>query len=206
VPAISVRIFDTSVVTGSTARGGLPTQPTSCLCCNTRRKRSDHIAPNRRRLGGEARGTHHRSGTCRSVREPPPNGRRARKLRVRTATAPRNAMRVSVAARSKAKQTKTWGDTALMTGRDNRLVQLGGLEPPTSCSTDRRSNQLSYNCILCRPKKGLRTRRKLGATSVFGKAGRTSTSAPQSVSSPAHAGTHTPCRCNVRQRLWQISF
>src|SRR4051794_36480252 len=27
------------------------------------------------------------------------------------------------------------------------LVQLGGLEPPTSCSTDRRSNQLSYNCI-----------------------------------------------------------
>src|ERR1039458_4886341 len=34
------------------------------------------------------------------------------------------------------------------------LVQLGGLEPPTSCSTDRRSNQLSYNCILCRPQKG----------------------------------------------------
>src|SRR6202012_266043 len=30
------------------------------------------------------------------------------------------------------------------------LVQLGGLEPPTSCSTDRRSNQLSYNCILGR--------------------------------------------------------
>ncbi len=27
------------------------------------------------------------------------------------------------------------------------MVQLGGLEPPTSCSTDRRSNQLSYNCI-----------------------------------------------------------
>ena len=51
------------------------------------------------------------------------------------------------------------------------LVQLGGLEPPTSCSTDRRSNQLSYNCILCRPKKGLRTRRKLGATPSFGKAG-----------------------------------
>jgi hypothetical protein len=36
------------------------------------------------------------------------------------------------------------------------LVQLGGLEPPTSCSTDRRSNQLSYNCIFCifgRPQK-----------------------------------------------------
>jgi hypothetical protein len=27
------------------------------------------------------------------------------------------------------------------------MVQLGGLEPPTSCSTDRRSNQLSYSCI-----------------------------------------------------------
>ena len=35
------------------------------------------------------------------------------------------------------------------------LVQLGGLEPPTSCSTDRRSNQLSYNCILMpAPEKG----------------------------------------------------
>ena len=27
------------------------------------------------------------------------------------------------------------------------MVQLGGLEPPTSGSTDRRSNQLSYSCI-----------------------------------------------------------
>jgi hypothetical protein len=35
------------------------------------------------------------------------------------------------------------------------VVQLGGLEPPTSCSTDRRSNQLSYNCILVGPKKGV---------------------------------------------------
>jgi hypothetical protein len=34
------------------------------------------------------------------------------------------------------------------------LVQLGGLEPPTSCSTDRRSNQLSYNCIRRPRKKG----------------------------------------------------
>jgi hypothetical protein len=33
------------------------------------------------------------------------------------------------------------------------VVQLGGLEPPTSCSTDRRSNQLSYNCIRCRSQK-----------------------------------------------------
>jgi hypothetical protein len=51
------------------------------------------------------------------------------------------------------------------------LVQLGGLEPPTSCSTDRRSNQLSYNCILMPPPKGGRTGRKLGATHRFGKAG-----------------------------------
>ena len=59
------------------------------------------------------------------------------------------------------------------------LVQLGGLEPPTSCSTDRRSNQLSYNCILARRAlgclKGLMpeggwTGRKLGATARFGKA------------------------------------
>jgi hypothetical protein len=41
------------------------------------------------------------------------------------------------------------------TGRFVAVVQLGGLEPPTSCSTDRRSNQLSYNCILCRPQKGV---------------------------------------------------
>ncbi len=33
----------------------------------------------------------------------------------------------------------------------NSVVQLGGLEPPTSCSTDRRSNQLSYNCIRVGP-------------------------------------------------------
>src|SRR5258708_31212960 len=45
----------------------------------------------------------------------------------------------------------------LLWQRDNLrpLVQLGGLEPPTSCSTDRRSNQLSYNCILGRPEKGV---------------------------------------------------
>jgi hypothetical protein len=58
------------------------------------------------------------------------------------------------------------------------VVQLGGLEPPTSCSTDRRSNQLSYNCILCAaPKRGRRTGRKLGATHLFGKAGRGTISA-----------------------------
>jgi hypothetical protein len=31
-------------------------------------------------------------------------------------------------------------------GMAQELVQLGGLEPPTSGSTDRRSNQLSYSC------------------------------------------------------------
>src|SRR5947209_2038261 len=41
------------------------------------------------------------------------------------------------------------------------LVQLGGLEPPTSCSTDRRSNQLSYNCILIGPQGGGETGGKL---------------------------------------------
>ncbi len=50
------------------------------------------------------------------------------------------------------------------------VVQLGGLEPPTSCSTDRRSNQLSYNCILREPSKGSRMGGKLGATPRFGKA------------------------------------
>ena len=46
------------------------------------------------------------------------------------------------------------------------------LEPPTSCSTDRRSNQLSYNCIphARAPKGGSRMGRKLGATPRFGKA------------------------------------
>jgi hypothetical protein len=28
------------------------------------------------------------------------------------------------------------------------LVQLGGFEPPTSGSTNQRSNQLSYSCII----------------------------------------------------------
>src|SRR5712671_2167583 len=33
-----------------------------------------------------------------------------------------------------------------MSERTVNVVQLGGLEPPTSGSTDRRSNQLSYSC------------------------------------------------------------
>jgi hypothetical protein len=37
-------------------------------------------------------------------------------------------------------------------GSEIELVQLGGFEPPASCSTDRRSDQLSHNCKpgLCR--------------------------------------------------------
>src|SRR4051812_24928341 len=56
------------------------------------------------------------------------------------------------------------------------LVQLGGLEPPTSCSTDRRSNQLSYNCILGAARKRganrAETRCNAALWQGFGKAGR----------------------------------
>src|ERR1700747_831854 len=43
------------------------------------------------------------------------------------------------------------------------LVQLGGLEPPTSWSTAKRSNQLSYSCTR------LGSRRNLRAPSCFDK-------------------------------------
>src|SRR6201986_634188 len=42
------------------------------------------------------------------------------------------------------------------------MVQLGGLEPPTSGSTIRRSNQLSYNCMP-RPEGRFAKSRKLWA-------------------------------------------
>src|SRR3954471_17342596 len=45
------------------------------------------------------------------------------------------------------------------------MVQLGGFEPPTSGSTDRRSNHLSYSCT--RP--AWRGGRKLGAKPPLGK-------------------------------------
>src|ERR1700738_754869 len=45
------------------------------------------------------------------------------------------------------------------------MVQLGGLEPPTSGSTIRRSNQLSYSCA----RLALASGRTLGTTPLFGK-------------------------------------
>lgn len=41
------------------------------------------------------------------------------------------------------------------------MVQLGGLEPPTSGSTIRRSNQLSYSCT-CPTTSQLQARKSLG--------------------------------------------
>src|SRR3954471_8379591 len=50
-------------------------------------------------------------------------------------------------------------------GDRRKVVQLGGLEPPTSGSTIRRSNQLSYSCTRLAWQAG----RTLGTTPVFGK-------------------------------------
>ncbi len=49
----------------------------------------------------------------------------------------------------------------------NRMVQLAGLEPATSCSTNRRSNQLSYNCILTGPEQGAANSRETRCNAVL---------------------------------------
>src|SRR3954463_10849176 len=59
-----------------------------------------------------------------------------------------------------------------MGSSNKEMVQLGGFEPPTSGSTDRRSNHLSYSCTglgrYCfRPASGW----KLGASPALGKGG-----------------------------------
>src|SRR6266704_2217320 len=64
-----------------------------------------------------------------------------------------------------------------MPSSNGEMVQLGGFEPPTSGSTDRRSNHLSYSCtdlgrhkaqasiVSLRPASGW----KLGASPALGK-------------------------------------
>ena len=74
------------------------------------------------------------------------------------------------------------------------LVQLGGLEPPTSCSTDRRSNQLSYNCILCRAQEGVPNPAETRCNAWLWQ-GR---EMPTLASSP-HAPTDPPSRCDASQ-------
>src|ERR1700760_4975309 len=74
------------------------------------------------------------------------------------------------------------------------LVQLGGLEPPTSCSTDRRSSQLSYNCILMPFPEGRQVGGKLGATPPFGKAGSGGNAANIAVVFAPVAPLHSPNR------------
>src|ERR1044071_5639711 len=56
------------------------------------------------------------------------------------------------------------------------MVQAGGLETPTSGSTDRRSNQLSYACT---------SGRKLGGKPVFGKAYNPNAKGPDRRSGPS---------------------
>ena len=51
------------------------------------------------------------------------------------------------------------------------MVQLGGLEPPASGSTDRRSNQLSYSCTDSAMRYGSQSGTNLGASLEFGKPG-----------------------------------
>src|SRR3954447_3511211 len=81
------------------------------------------------------------------------------------------------------------------------MVQLGGFEPPTSGSTDRRSNHLSYSCT--RP--AWRGGRKLGATPFLGKgfpllAARRHAAQKQKPGQPARA-THATNPCDALRDL-----
>src|SRR5438270_10692331 len=76
------------------------------------------------------------------------------------------------------------------------MVQLGGLEPPTSGSTDRRSNQLSYSCT------GSASGAKLGAARSYSKAYGRRKVAPASTLPPIYqvAGTDGSHRWRSRSK------
>ena len=83
---------------------------------------------------------------------------------------------------------------------DARMVQLGGLEPPTSCSTDRRSNQLSYSCIgEPRGSYGLPPGdASLGSRRVFVARGALKTK------SPARSRAHSTGKLPANQSNWKL--
>ena len=88
-------------------------------------------------------------------------------------------------------------------GRRARLVQLGGLEPPTSWSTAKRSNQLSYSCTVGG------SGRNLGAPLGFDKPGRPCTGLgshlPPHGKSPGRARAFAACRAGWERRFKRLS-